>query len=328
MKSTADEARTDIAFHLHVGLTKTGTKTLQKSIFRHHPELHYIGKSLFSGASRKPEADGVRQVLEPLLSKRRVTTDVDTLRSLAQQHLLQPAGDKRLLVSWEALGSLPHEEFRAMLERVLQVVGPLRLIMTLRNPLTRATSSYLQVLQSNFLRGHHSIPFGRTYIDFTKWLCLKGRNGRNNHLFDYGDSLRCAVTLLGRDNVGVFPLELLAADSAQYNAQLCAFMGIDPAEGLSLLAGTHRNPALTQAQFEFIRETNNSFLRRLAWLRSSRSARQSQLDNVADAQPESGPARIKLQAEHEAYIRHETAASNRWIEAEFGLGLERYGYPL
>lgn len=52
---------------LHVGLSKTGTTTLQRALFANHPEISYLGKYVPSKAPKGCLSQDVYDFLNPLL---------------------------------------------------------------------------------------------------------------------------------------------------------------------------------------------------------------------------------------------------------------------
>lgn len=314
-------------FVLHAGLTKSGSTTLQDTVFRHHPEIHYLGKSLHFPTERHCIGAEVEALLNPLLWEWAGPIDVEALRTAARRLIFEPAAGRTIVGSWEGRASVPEWQFALMLDRVAAVFGPFRLILTLRNPLTRAVSSYLEHLRVNYSEPHYSMPKGRTWIDVDTW--MRGQKERPHylHLTVYGAHLRAAVERLGRENVAVLLFEELSADPRAFADRLSAFLGIDCAGTQSLLLEQTRNEGMSAAQLDHLRRTDASALRRLAWRLRPPVQRAAALSAIDPARS-SGKACVRLEPHQSAFLAEQTAESNRWIAATFDLDLARYGYPL
>ena len=134
------------ALLLHLGLSKTGSSTLQKALFRKHPQIYYLGKFANKGMSiRKCQDDLTYRILNPVLWDLDEPMDMDATLSLFQDKLMPKIPEDQVLVgSWENLGNRSIEHHREILNRSKAIFGSCRLLVTLRNPLTRLLSDGLQ----------------------------------------------------------------------------------------------------------------------------------------------------------------------------------------
>jgi hypothetical protein len=310
---------------LHVGLPKTATTTLQNTLFARHSGLYYLGKSPKLGHPRGCRSKQIYETLEPILWSRFGITGVGKARRIWRGHL-DAVGDKVSLGSWEGLGQNRQWQFERMVRNLEAVFGDLRLVFTLRNPLTQIPSAYLYGLKVCAKAGaHHSMPAGTVFLPFDDWLYDVALDGHDHH-FAFGNNLKFAVRHLGVERVGVFLFEDLLEDPEVFFQGMAEFLGIDPDEARKQKR-RHLNPALTTGQFAFLQRTDASASERQQWLAlplEERVARFKQLRAEGGGEK----YRLQLSAGQAAYIAQRSAELNRWIAATFQLDLGRHGYPL
>ncbi len=314
---------------LHVGLTKTATTTLQNTLFARHSGLYYLGKheEFTFDEVKRCRSRQVYEALKPLLWNHRGSsiTDQRKARRIWREHL-DAVGDKVLLGSWEGLGQNWPWQFERMVTNLEAVFGGLRLVFTLRNPLTRMPSIYLQVLRECARSGaHHTIPSGRIFLPFEDWLYRIAPDGHDRR-FAFGDNLKFAVRHLGVERVGVFLFEDLLEDPEGFFQGMAEFLGIDPDEARKQ-EREHWNPALTAGQVAFLQRTDASASERERWLALPCEEREARLARLGG---EGGGEKYRVQLDdgQAAYIAQRSAELNRWIGTVFQRDLERYGYPL
>jgi hypothetical protein len=312
---------------LHIGLPKTGTTTVQRSLFAHHSEIYYFGKdneSKFSKGCRSPE---IYEFLKPLLWDRSRPLDADKARRILQERILPKIeGDKFMIASWEALGNTGLNIHTERMNRLLSVFGSLRIMMTIRNPLSWIPSLYLQNLSGNFIIRNRPWMGKLPYIDISEWFeKLTLSESSLNIISSYSRNIQAAVNLLGKENVGVFAFEELVENPDQYYSHFCEFIGIDVAQGLALTEEKHLHHRMTQNQIEFLKQMNSS-----KWNRFMLNLRKSPYRaQILDAKSSDGiPAKVPLPPELKQTILEATRAGNRWIAENYHLPLEKYNYPL
>jgi hypothetical protein len=313
---------------LHVGLQKTATSTLQRAVFTQHSDIFYLGKDRRSAVDKGCRNREVYDLLTPAIWNKGRTFDVERLRKGVNELIAPGAGEKVVTIgSWDALGNISTRGFTEMLRRLAVLFGDVRVVICLRKPVNWLQSLYLQELKGQFRKRNRRHLGFNTYVEFEKWLELKGGwTSEPGGMLRYGDNIRAASELLGKDRVGVFVFEELLADPAAYYTGICEFLGIDVDEALRLSHGKVFNRSLSHTQLQLLRETQSSLLKRFFWLIGPRSDRARVLDDLAGIDAE----KVKVQmspstvAEIEDYVR----GTNRWLAAEFGLPLENYGYPL
>jgi hypothetical protein len=309
---------------LHVGLPKTATTTLRNTLFTEHSEIYYLGDS----ANQHPRgcrSEPIYQALQPLFWRYGLPLRVSHTRAKLRESLGDVA-DRTLVASWETLGQNRAELFQRMVVNTQAAFGGLRLIFTLRNPLTRLPSAYLQALEGCALKGqHHSMPTDVLYLPFDDWL-YRTRPDGHDYRFVFGDNLRFAVQHLGVDNVGVFLLENLQDDPKDFYQRIATFLGIDVDEARNQQQ-KHLNLAITTEQVAWLQRINAAAAERDHWLILSPEERDRRF--TAIRQEGSGEKyRVPLSDEQKAYISKRSQPLNRWVAETFKLDLQRYGYPL
>jgi hypothetical protein len=311
---------------LHVGLPKTATSTLRNTFFRRHTEIYCLNGCAGFYHIRGCCSEPLYQALAPLFWDRAAYPGAPRLRKQLLAQLGQ-VGDKVLLASWETLGNSRNAEFESMLLDSAAVFGDLRLIFTLRNPLTRMPSLYLQALKicGAGTEQHPSVPKGRLYLPFEDWLYRVAPDG-HDYRFAFGDNLKCAVRHLGVERVGVFLFEDLLEDPEGFFQGMAEFLGIDPDEARKQ-ESEHWNPALTAGQVAFLQRMDASASERGQWLALPREEREARLGRLRD---EGGGEKYRVQLDdgQKDYIVRRSQAVHRWIAATFQLDLRRHGYPL
>lgn len=313
---------------LHVGLSKTGTTTLQRALFANHPEISYLGKYVPSKAPKGCLSQDVYDFLNPLLWDFSRPLDVDTSRMILEQKIMPTVDPRRLMVaSWEGMADHHVKNHTELMNRLKSVFGPYRLMITVRNPLLWILSLYLQHLQGNFIYQNRTRWMGKApYIDLDEWLTRMVQTaGSLDAVFSYYRNIQVAVDLLGQENVGVFVFEELIEDPERYFGAVCAFMGIDVAKGLELTRQQHLHPRITQDQLEFLQRVNSSTWARLMLkFKGVRARRRLLKANAGDG----APARVSLPQHWEPKIADATRSGNRWLVENYHLSLERFNYPL
>lgn len=313
---------------LHLGLPKTGTTTLQDTLFAQHPGIGYLGKRADWVGMKGCASDELYHALRPIFWRRTEPTDPVLVRSVLREFSVAQGADKPLLGSWEVLLIKPPKMFRAMLREAQEVLGDVRVMVTLRNPLKRLPSAYLHALRACVRLGrHYSIPEDGVFMSFDDWLSGAHRDpGTHDPRFDFADNLRFATKLLGRDKVGVFLLEDMIEDRHAFFTSIQNFMGIAPI-GAEQIADKHLNKALTAPELELLKTINASEGKRAQWLALKDCERCLQVEEVTKA-GSGDKYRIVLSETERELIGARSRDLNRWLVDTFGLDLERHEYPL
>jgi hypothetical protein len=313
---------------LHVGLPKTGTTTLQNTLFSQHTGVCYLGKFADRKGDKGCATNDVYYALRPIFWQRSETTDPAWTRSVLRDISQRQGADKPLLGSWEALLIKPPKEFQAMLCEAQEVLGDVRVMATLRNPLKRLPSAYLHALRACARLGwHYSIPEGGVFMSFDDWLIGAHREpGAHDPRFDFAANLRFAVKLLGRDKVGVFLLEDMIENRDAFFADMQDFMGVARVSA-ERIENKHLNKAFTNAELEYLAALDASPQEREQWLALSSRERCTRLAEVAKTS-DNDKCRIVLTDTERELIAARSRDLHHWLVDTFELDLARHGYPL
>lgn len=317
-------------FVLHIGFSKTATTTLQRAVFQNHSQLYYLGKIYRSPYERMCVSSDTYDFLAPLLWKTAQSYDADVARKFFAE-TLQPKidADKTVLGSWEGLGQQGITSFKTSIDRLIEACGVCRILISIRNPINRVPSMYLQHLRGN------QKQLAKTFITFEEWLdSEEQRLGSVEEIFSYRDYIESAVGLLGTENVGVFLYEEFTSDADQYLRDVSAFLGVDPKETIDLAEGEHHHNRLFESQVNQMETINASFFGRLAWRLSSVGKRKKSIgfsDKAGVIQttvPDDVPASVEVSPETAQRISDASRAGNNWLVNNLHLKLEKYGYTL
>jgi hypothetical protein len=318
-------------FILHTGLPKTGTASLQSSIFKEHPQIRYIGKINGTGIPRGCASIELSEALEPILwpSSRRPVS-VETLQR-ARAALAAEAEDAQVTVgSWESLGIEPPKQFRRLLDNLVGTHDHCGVMLCVRNTVNWLPSLYLQETRGHFRRRNRKSKFGRrAYLSFNAWLnrSYKSAGGMDQWLC-HVQNIKYAVNVLGRENVCVLTFEELCNDPQAYYLKIAQFLGIDNAETQRLSMGVHKNTRLCQAEYEHIQAVQSSFRRRWAWRFQDYAEIKAAVSLAKGANPDSPPVKPALDEQWRERINAVMQPEYQWLDATFGLGLAAQGYPV
>ncbi|UTF59567.1 hypothetical protein [Gilvimarinus sp. DA14] len=313
---------------LHMGLPKTATTTLQETLFSQHPGICYLGKSNSWRTGKHCASEDIYRALQPILWQCWKPTDVAQVRSVLRSYSQMRGPEKPILGSWEGLLIKPAVEFQAILRGAKDALGDIRLVVTMRNPLKRLPSAYLHALKTCALNGkHHTIPNGRAFITFAEWLEWGGRLRLiNDTRFDFEKNLRFAVKFLGADKVGVFLMEDMIENREAFFGRVMDFVGVERL-GAELVDDKHLSPALTAAEFDFLKSLDASPEQRNKWFALGNRDRRLRLASIAEKANGDKYTAVLSDAER-TLIANRSRSLHHWLLNTFDLELERHGYPL
>lgn len=316
-------------FILHVGLQKTGSTSLQHSVFRRHDEIFYLGKVTRNQIPMGCVSEGLYQFLRPILWNQLEPFDADVARSSYEDQVLIPAEGRDVVVaSWEALGSLSPSRFRMLLERSLAVFGSVKLLISIRNPLTWFPSVYLQNLQGYFVRRNRHWTGKELYVDLDTWLERKiKREVLNKVVVAYSVNVPIAVDLLGLENVGLFVFEEIRKNPICFFTDIQKYMGVSPLDDPAYFNSVHYNKRLNEAQFNLIKQVgakHDGAVNPITEQEYKQARRQFR--KLADSG--SPPVKLGLSPDWARVIADASKDGNREIVDIFNVDLQSHGYPL
>ena len=306
---------------IHIGLRKTGGTTLQRHLFRGHSQVDYLG------LWREKYRDDFVERLACLVGGRSLDgAALQEARGLLREHVL-PALDAGHTPVWslQALSLGRPAERRAKARNIRRVFGPCRVLVVIREPVALIESVYLQALREMQIRPRsHGYDPGR-YFAVEDFLARWGEDHLDEQPdLDYARTIRLHADQLGADRVGAFLYEQLREAPQAFVRAVCEFMGIDADEGERLVVECHENPRLSVAQVEFIRALESELARRRSFVEADPEARTEILAELAG-----GPAaRAPVPPAWRRRIEDVTREGNRYLMREWGVPLDRHGYPL
>ena len=324
----ADPAET----FLHAGLPRTGTTTLQTHLFARHTQVHYLG--VFKGklARERPPIDRssrgltlfrdahVEGLMNELLFDGAANPDLARARQLWQK-INDEAPLLRKVWSWEGLGTDIAEKREARAANLAAVIGPAKVLITLRHPVRLLESTYFQILRRNNNSDNTGWKGAVWYQPIDEWLD-RHWSGELAPILDYANTVEIFRRHFGKDAVRVLLFEDLARDPAAYVAEVCRLAGIDPEEGVQRTAGRLEN-STSKRLVETVKRARNRPLGSL----SAKVAVALELGGWFRREPAGRPA-ATLDAARRQRIAERTREGNRRLNDELGLDLGRFDYPL
>lgn len=226
---------------LHIGLPKTGTTTLQNSLFGEQDHFDYIGKS--NGCYPNTLRELVNRIaLQDSLEYESARTEA----LVAQLHQVA----KPVLMSDEIFSVEGGADRRLVAERLHRLFGPARVLIVVRAQPTMLQSMYL-----NYLRGS-----GERIVSFPTWLEQNyggtGFAARYRIGLNYEPLVRTYEDLFGAENVIVLPFELMGDDSSLFATSLTNLLHLPLAAVQAGLRKVH-NPRMNRRHLFSLRVQNN-----------------------------------------------------------------------
>ena len=324
---------------IHIGFSKTATTTLQRAVFENHSQIYYLGKIYKSQHPRQCITADTFDLIEPLLWKTGQPCDLEAKKKFFVETLIPRVDSNKIILgSWEDLGQQgaairagidPLMSFETSVNRLKAVCGQCIILMSLRNPITRLPSMYLQHLRGN------QKQLVKTFITFEEWLdSEETRLGGLKDVFQYREYVEVAMKVLGAENVGVFLYEEFDSDPEKYLQEVSDFLGIDAKETMDLAEGQRLHTRMFASQVNQMNEINSSFTGRLLWRFSSvdrkkKSIGFSDIHSVIQTTVDDDvPASVEISPENTQRISDAVREDNHWLVDNLHLELEKYGYPL
>jgi len=296
--------------HIHVGVPKSGTSTLQQVFFPRHagidyrewPKLPAFYEAIYAGNAN-------------------YSADVLSAARSEVAAAFQPNG-RPIVLSKE---HLTRHNFNAGLfaDRLAAVLGTFKVIITIREQLALLESGYLWDLRQLKRPWSGGIP-ARSFDAFlhSHWNAMSSpKQGSRIAGVEYSSIIRHYERLVGRENVGVFLFEEMTRDHNVFSDQLCKFIGVDPAAAPRIESA--RNPRLSKREL-------------FAWkamaycvpLPLNKVVQEHLPEGVRSLLAGGDRVTVKMPDEWRIRLRQFFAPGNRYLVSEYGLPLERHGYAL
>ena len=306
---------------LHVGSPKSGTTTLQENVLAHLDGIVYLGKPFPT-----PE---MRQDIEYVKRYDASDFSLERLKSFVAEHrATAEAAGKPLVFSDETLTSPGMKSLVA--ERLHEVFGPARIIVTLRNQHKSIESYY-----TRHGRTLKKVPdkWAGSFVPFDDWFDTSVRNFQGTQLdrVRYDNVVDVYGAVFGRENIVPLLFEEMIGDADAFGEKLGTILGVAGSEVSELLTRPALNTRPPALKRDFHRaETAVPYgLRRAAGRilpRGIKDGIKASLERVLWSGDRD--SRMVVSDEKREEIRQMYADGNRRLVSEFGLELERYGYPL
>lgn len=282
---------------VHIGQSKTGTTTQQNELFANHKQIYYLGRARKYTGPLKCRNSHVYDVLAPAIWHLEDTFNSKKAKYIYHTKIApEVRTDQVILGSWEGLSTIDNKHFKLALHRLRSIFGEVKILVSLRSPLSWLRSEYLHAIKSNYVKRDRKINRA-AFIDFNRYLLVDGREyphgmsipekfilgiapSEQNILWElnsFTNNISFAIDFLGQDNVCINLYEQLKQNPRAYYKNICDFMKIDLNECLDLTAEKYLNLTIDSGMYEAIKRTESSIFRKLKWILSSESHRRRYL---------------------------------------------------
>ena len=306
---------------LHVGFPKTGTTTLQKSVYPHLPGVLYVGKHIPSyGFSSRALGDAVHAVIT---ADSALSDPVPALATAISEFRANCASDT-LVISTESFAHPTARDFGLVASRLAAAVPDARILLTIRAQEALALSWYQshgRFAQYLFTHKRESERI-RASLSQRAWWDLVQRASSSGFLamLDFDAVVACYEKLFS-GRVTVLPMEWLQRCDARYASTLASVLQADAVRCTQLLQGAHENRGLSRREVLAGRMLSFVGVRADFLEHRSRSALRRFLSRGAAAE------RV-LHPEIARDIQRVTAKGNARLAARTSIDLAALGYAV
>jgi hypothetical protein len=341
----------NLAVWIHIGLAKTGTTSLQRSVFSRHSQILYLGKYWDDSYVTHPLHRLARQNPKGFDFRETRVRFEEMIGNGAETGL-----QKRIcLLSEEALTGYRTFNPAICADRAHEMFPQANILLVLRQPIDWLMSMYFFRL---------GLRFPETLDGFDRWLTagLVGSGvGTDMGILHIGAIVRKWVELQGRDRIKIMFYEEFRANAEDFVSEMGRALDIDPVEANALYQAGNKfaKSRITRRQQEFclqfrlVRDGEydeyvSSVLPVLECLSpkdrrqaeamlpadlhgTKESLRQSFLQfsrfldkSARDYLREGEPCHAELPAELAERVGAMVIPGLRYIESEFGLAMDQY----
>ena len=207
---------------LHIGYPKTGTTFLQKEVFPHLLDIHYLNRPSSDIIPPKLPGDGIF---------RRFFAAVPEIWSEHGDELLarlSTEGHQNTLVSDENVTNMTqtHQIIAAHISEILNIYdGDVKVVLTIRRQADKLASNYAQL--SNKLQGASQSHFESWTRNLTHTVSAYYGEGARGIMLDY-DSIRSYLqSALPKENICMLPYEMMKEDLRTFMDRWLSFMDVN-----------------------------------------------------------------------------------------------------
>jgi hypothetical protein len=302
---------------IHVGFANTGTTSLQRNFFGKRNDIFFAGEPY-------GERGGIFTAIKCVED---LNFNAEHLIGLCTELIAAKSHGRTIVISDEALCEAPQLYISpfvmprdAIALRLKEFFPSAKVVFTIRDQRHYVVSMYLNLKRNSAKFHRMPIP------SFSHWLAGHLAQTRSHFLqnLNFLETIRLYEAVFGHDNICILPLELLQFEGpVRYLGKLSTFMGLQLSERDMTDYATIHNRRMSIRQ-ELVAEllAEDRFARLFAELNESIGA--EQLDAVLDNGPR---AVVEVSPEEEKQICHRVAVGNWLLARDFGLDLERWGYP-
>jgi len=306
-------------FNLHIGMPKTGTKTLQLHMFPEHPELDFLGTYIGCADTRHRQCrdTDVFEFMNELIWDNFENPDIKKCQRIYRQWASDAAQKEKILLwSWESLMENNHDIQRKRAENLKAVVGQAKITACLRHPVSLLKSLHIQLLRRDNLQKYARRGKPHRFESIEHWMARGWKrpgHPPNAHL-EYAQTLQVFADVFGKDSIHILLFEQLVENQNQFVRDFCNILGIDPERG----------------EFDRLKALNRSPLKAIRFCFSDRAERANMLginpcvDSLVDGQK----VQIEMSEKWLKKIYDKTRAGNRMIQEQWNVPLDQYGYPV
>ena len=291
---------------LHLGYHKCASNTLRDRLFDCHPDLVNLGKPY--------RDERVARLIGAVSGQDSLAYRHEDWSDIARTALDRVPPNKAAVLSDEVFATNRGADRALMAERLFALFGPSRIVMVVRSQPDLVMSYYFHLQ-----RGHRNESFATGLDRWWRYFDIEVLPA-----LDYFAFAETYAAQFGRENVGVFMVEELTANSTSFLNRLCAFTGIEAGPAHELMAGPPSNVRASARMTAYTR-WRASFFPGVAFSRyypkSLRYAFHGLLHGGRRAQ-------VAYPAGERERLVELYRESNRKLAEAYRLPLAEYGYPL
>jgi len=315
---------------VHVGVSKTGTTTLQQGVFALHSGINFLGKPWPTTSI----GSAIEESIEAITALDGIQFNNQAVNMKAVIAIREAQKFKGVsLISQETLTTPTIVDRGLMAQRLKEVADDIKIIITIRDQIDALGSLYSNIRH----RGDINIGAER-WIKSQIPFGIQSGVGARIRQFNYFDLITYYENIFGENNVGVFLFEKMLREPEIFSREIASFLGVDEVEFNYLLnKSTHKNTASSSGEIYF-----HEFARWYSNLRDNIIDKCSFCGNIPlflmikqcikqkllDVCQRSTRMEFRLRQETMGKLKQYYSPGNGKLMAKRNLPLNRYGYSL
>ncbi|MEP4378203.1 MAG: sulfotransferase [Alphaproteobacteria bacterium] len=249
---------------VHIGVEKSGTTTLQRSLFPAHPEIDFVGKPFEAGpwpdtAESAQAANEFAEAVLNIWTQDSLTFDAahERARALSALETCQLDFGKLSVLAEEALSTARAVDRALVADRLKDVLGDAKILITIRSQPDAILSLY-----------EHLSRKGTLADSFDTWVGKRLQSARMGDFvssadiqtYRYDQLVDLYADKFGRENVGVFLFEDLRDTPDIFARDVATFLEVDADEAVTALGTEWHNKRKTDMYYS-VRGAENRYAR-------------------------------------------------------------------